>query len=452
MHTLPGSGVREVQEVRFSPDDRSLLASTSNGEGLLTVLPQPQLLANLPLNQRAAFSTLQPLMNRSCMHVWKWSPERAFAGPEDARILAIHLSGSIIEDNGRFVRPGPDQLLRFLEQIPDSWEHAAVTRLQLARLRMQAEKYNQAAAEYRKAIQLSTSEDGLLWFEYGKAAREIDSPEMQEESLKALNRAESLGYTDAWLYLTRGRLLRDLGRFEQALPDLQKAVQVSRMPVNIGMDLANCQAEIGRFNDAATSFVTAFEKAQTFAVAVSPIKRYQRIVLEYARGKPADPVRLTDEYLRESADSDDISVCYHVVLSSVLTPSAFKDRDAVLRLARKAIKLNPEERQIRNSMAYALIRSGRPEELTEAETLLLETLPPDLDDAQTSLTTSPLGYYFLSLLYTRQSRQKDARQAFENAEKLRQDILKQMETPEVRQEYPWPRRTIIELLATETRP
>ncbi|MFM8725307.1 MAG: WD40 repeat domain-containing protein, partial [Planctomycetaceae bacterium] len=108
-HVLPATGVREVQQVRFSADDRSVLTSTSNSEGLLTILPEILLVLNLPQNSRAGYTTLQLLLNRSCMHVWKWSRERTFADPEEARTLAVHLSGTTIKGSTRFVRLGPGQ-------------------------------------------------------------------------------------------------------------------------------------------------------------------------------------------------------------------------------------------------------------------------------------------------------------------------------------------------------
>ena len=454
IHTLAGIGVREVQQVRFGPDGRSVLTSTSNSEGLLKILPETLLYLNLPQNQRAGYSTLQPLLTRSCMNIWNWSPDRTFAGPDDAKTVAVHLSGSSIEENGRFVRLGPVQYRQFLQQIPDSYRHAATTRLQLARLLMLAEEYNLATAEYRKTIQLAPTDDGLLWFEYGKAIYENDAIGQFSEAIRALNKSEALGYTDAQLYLTRGRLLRNNARFEQALPDLQKAVQQSRMPVVIGMDLANCEAELGQFDAAADSFDAAMEAGRTFSVAIPPVKRYQRIVLDYARSKPEDAARRTREYLAESSSADDVFVCYHASLASVLTPAAFTDRDVILQMARKALKLRPDDREVSNCLAYVLIRSGRSEDLQEAEKLLQQTLAPTSGngDAQSTLPASPLRHYFLSLLHRRQNRPQEAQQAFETAEKLRQAMLAQLDTPAVREEFPWSRRAVIELLAVETKP
>lgn len=450
-HSQAGIGMREVHQVRFGPDGRSLLTSTENSDGLLVRLPKTLIGVLLPRDQRARFSTLQPLLYRSCMRVWNWKPDTLTQTPEAGRIAATYLSGSQIGENGRFTRLDPQQLREFLQTIPDSFKHAGTARQQLGRLLVQEKKFAEAAAEFRRAIRLAPAEDGLLWFEYGKALYEIEPRERVEEALAAFHKSEALGFTSNLLFLTRGRLLRDLARFEDALPDLVKSVEKSRLSISPGVDLANCLAELGRFDEAAARFDAAVQLSRTFLNPIRPMARYQRIVLEHARGNPAEAERLMREYLSEASESDDAFACYHAALAGVLTPAAPADRDIIVRLAEKAHEEFGSQTETSSCVAFALIRRGRPEDLERAEKVLQNVLAPGSPAAGPQLPRSPWGYYFQVLLYRLQNRPDEARKALETAERLHQEFEGQLQVPAVRLEFPWPRRVIIGLLAAEAK-
>ncbi|MFM7167110.1 MAG: protein kinase domain-containing protein [Planctomycetaceae bacterium] len=206
---------------------------------------------------------------------------------------------------------------------------------------------------YREAG-LSPEAAGIPWYELAVL---LDKHDRMPEALQAVDQALLAGAPPGRADLLRGSLLMQLGRFEEAVQALQKAVPNLLNSFNARMDLAYCLAAIQRYDDAAKAYDLAFQDSLDFQSPIEPLQLYRRVILA-AHLQDSDTVRsLQQQMLTEAANAEELSLCFHAALAAVVQPAASTDWNAVRQMADKAVQIQPDT-NTKNVAAMAVFRSG----------------------------------------------------------------------------------------------
>lgn len=148
-----------------------------------------------------------------------------------------------------------------------------------------------------------------------------------------------------------------LGRFEDAVPALQKAVPNMLISFEARMDLAYCLAASKRYEEAAQAYDRAFKDSLDFQSPIDPLQQYRRLILA-AHLQDSDTVQsLQQQLIAEAANAEDLSLCFHAALAAVTLPAAITDWATVRNLADKAVRIQPDA-NTQNVAAIAMFRSG----------------------------------------------------------------------------------------------
>jgi tetratricopeptide (TPR) repeat protein len=200
-------------------------------------------------------------------------------------------------------------------------------------------------------------------------------------------------------YARRARVHARLGHWEESFADFTKAIERDPRDVTIWIDRGDACAELGRWDRAAADFEKAVAEGAeepTFGVRTR-LGRLRLATGDRAAYRQACADLLAHLGLEVSPRSAD-----RIAWTCVLTPNAVADREAVVRLAERALKgADYYDRHLyRQTLAAANYRAGRFEEAVE-----------HLDAGITAHGKggNPLDWLFLAMVHQRLGHADEAR-------------------------------------------
>lgn len=437
IHQAPRSDRMEVQRVRFQADGRGLFSASQNLEGLLRTLPSGALNQFLQRDSRSMESTLRRIAMRSNVRVWRWPFQEAPANHLKVVALAQFTAGKKLDQFGLLRALEVRDLPPLLDEVSSEFPNAWIWQQQLAQLRRDSDDLNAAAQHYAKAIQ-DQKKDGPLWTEYAIVLSDLNR---FQEAHAAATEAINLGYTESKVWLVRGRSARQLGKFAEAIDDLKVATERSLVPCFARLDLANCQAQLGQWDEAAASFDQSFQEHLVINEPVEHADRYRRVVLELARQRTSEYQQLAQAMLKQNAGTADAYAAFYSALSCVLRPDTVDDWSPVVKLATFAAEKAPNSADDQAVLGYALFRSGKFE---DAERQLRQSITMQKPATPERAGAWPLPQYFLALTLQAQGQSPAASELLKTANEMFAAI--QTGPPQVPliDRLPWQRRVVIE--------
>lgn len=391
----------ELMQVRFSADGRWLTGRHAGTVQTVSRWNQRILQRQMEPDPKIGLSTLMPMLLESCPQSARWS----LTVQESSAVSALEYwkvnTGRTVLSDGRIVPLRPAELAAAAGEISARFRNPWAFAFHAAR---QAQTEDQKLHWYQRATE-DPDCSGLVWYELSSLLRDRDDTEGQ---LEALSRALELGYTDARVLLQRGRLLKELQRYAEAVIDLQTAVQTAATPMDARLDLAWCLAQQDQLASAAEQYDTAFTELRTFRDEPEAVDRYQRLLLAMTLSDSDRAVGLLRNLLQDAARAEDYVLCYYAVLSAVVAPQHVDDWDAVTLLTERLLELIPEENraQAENIAAYVDVHAGR-------DQAAVERLQRSLAAADNNNEVSALQQLFLSIALHRQGQQAKSLSAFE---------------------------------------
>lgn len=442
IHQAPGSDRMELQRIRFQSNGRGLFSASQNLQGSVQSLPPGTLNRFLQPDPRSMESTLRGLLARSNGKVWRWPLAEAPAEHAKSVALAQFTAGKKL-DEFRLLQPlEARDLSRLIGEIssefPDTW----IWQHKLAQLKKEADDLAAAAQHYAKAIQ-NQKKDGPLWAEYASVLQDLNR---FQEAHAAATEAINLGYTESKVWLVRGRVSRQLGKFAEAIDDLNAATERSLVPCFARLDLAHCQAQLGQWDAAAASFDQSFQEHLAINEPVEPVDRYRRIVLELARQRPPDYQKLAQAMLQQNTRTADADAAFYAAMSCVLRPNTVDDWSPVVKLATFAAEKAPDSPEAQALLGYALFRAGQ---LAEAERQLRQAIAIQEPATPDRAAPTPLPRYFLALTLKAQGQAEAAREVLQAADKLFAEMKVGPSTVPLVDRLPWQRRVVFDTLRQE---
>lgn len=221
----------------------------------------------------------------------------------------------------------PAELLGRLQERLGDREAAAAAFVRAGQAAASAGRLEEAVALFARAAEHPTAAAGDAELGLGEALRLLGRP---DEALEHLRRAVDLREPSPWASGTLGQVLRDLGRYEDAIAALRRTLELDPSLEWAAVDLADVLVEAGRVDDA-------------------------RRALEQA--------------LRRTPDS----VWIHVTLANVVF-SAGGEEEA-LCLLEQARAIDPTDTRPLSMQAEIHGAAGRLEAALEAEDRVLESEP-----------------------------------------------------------------------------
>jgi len=440
-HTTTNLGFESVKHLRFRPDGQTLFAATQNIIRQTQVLP-PKNAFRLHNASPLAAETMLKQLTETVTGVWEWRLPTCDADVETVLKQTQFLSGKKFDTNGRLQPLSPQDQLAFLEMIASTQPNGWTARQQLARLAVERDDLIVADEQYDKAVEQEQS-NGQLWFESASVAYNLDN---FKKAWNAADRAISCGLIDSKTWLVRGRASRQLGRFNEAIFDFKKATETSNVPFLSRLDLANCQAMLGQFDDAAASFDQSFDEHGKFDQLVSPAHRYDRIVLELARNRPDEYKKLTSQFLRQNQRTSDAYTAYLVVLCAVLNQDSVTDWSPIIALGESVAVKDPELSERQAAFGFALFRTGK---IEEAERQIRKAIRLQKPEDSKTPAPSALPHYFLAMTLNLQGKTGEALESLATANKFFKSLEVRPEEISLIDRLPWQRRAIFEILRQE---
>ncbi len=222
-----------------------------------------------------------------------------------------------------------------------------------------------------------------------------------EEAVADYDKAIQLAPDLAWLYSNRGWALLELGRISQALADLNKAVELSPDQID---GRAWAYLKLGRVEDAIADWDKAVE-----ALATPWRHASGAYFLTYKPGsceRAAADLRQSEAVMPEQArDAGTLQsqASVHLLGLYYSCPELY-DGQRALELARRAVLLEPHNKDARGMLGVALYRNGHHD---EAMKTLLEVLPTRTED--------PSKLLFLAMTSHRLGKRAEARRYYDRA-------------------------------------
>lgn len=154
------------------------------------------------------------------------------------------------------------------------------------------DRFDEALADYGKAIELSPEEDWVI-ANRGETFRLM---RRYEEALADFDRAIELDATYAWAIASRGQVNRALERYDQALTDFDRAIELSPDAAWMHANRGETKRLTKRYDDALTDFDRAIEINLTYAWAIASraqthqaLQRYDQALTDYDHAIELDP-------------------------------------------------------------------------------------------------------------------------------------------------------------------
>ena len=269
--------------------------------------------------------------------------------------------------------------------------------------------------------------------EYNDRGVTYDQLGLYEEAFEDLNRALELDPFDALAYTNRGNLYRHMGQYEEALADLDKAVELDPQDSSTRTNRGIVFSEIGRFDEALADLQQAIDLEpddphaySNRGVIYNQLQRYPAAMSEFNRAIELDPRfapayvnRANTHYHLQAYDASLADVEQALELNPQLAEAYFqrgniyqKDgRSAeALRDYDMALRLNPRYTQAFTNRAAVLASQDRHEEA--------------LADLDSALKINPDDHEILKnrgFVLGRLERFEDAQADFERVQQLNAD-------------------------------
>jgi serine/threonine protein kinase/tetratricopeptide (TPR) repeat protein len=298
------------------------------------------------------------------------------------------------------------------------------------------------------------------------AGRDADAVADYTEALE-LKRTEDPGGSATWVYQRRAKAMFNLGRYEEALNDLVRAVDPAR--VNAGKltwipfeqiaacpddefrqgvlalanDLVNqypqsasirrqrgdLRLAMGCYNEAHEDLKVVFEQGdKDFRLG------YSLAMASLAIEDKGTYRQVCEELIKTSGNSEDPVVQFFVAWTCALSSDALDDNEPAIALAERAVANAPASPQYLGALGAILFRSGKFQAATERlkEVLQQTTIP----------NTSPAyHHYFLVMTQHALGNQDAAIEALTTANRLAESEMSEL--------LPWNRKLTLELLRSE---
>ncbi len=258
-------------------------------------------------------------------------------------------------------------------------------------------RFEESLADRTKAIDASPRQ---YWFRLYRGGT-YDEMGLVKEALADYDEGIRLAPDLAWPHIVRGWALLRMGRTSEALADLNKAVELS--PDWIG-SRADAYLTLGRVEEA----IADMDKAiATFATPGGYANRaYFLTYKPGACGRAAADLRQSESMMAEEARDPGTlrdQAWVHVGGLYYACPELYDGKRA-LDLARRAVLLEPRDKDGRGTLGIALYRNGR---YDEAMKTLLTALPARREDPDTLL--------FLAMASHKLGNKAEARRYYDRA-------------------------------------
>ena len=442
IHWTSNGSLAEPQNVSFSPDGLSLFSASLNRPALIQKLTADFIETYFRLDPKGMDSTWLHFESKSLMNVWRWPLTTIDAPPKKAMQMAEFTAARRLEDDDRIHRLQAKDLPDVLEVVEKGFPNGWMARQQIARLAVVSGNLKEAAAHFALAVEQEKS-NGQLWSEYAAVLYDLDRV---QDAWNAADLAISCGFTTSKVWLVRGRSALYLGRFEEAISDLNFSIEKTLVPCFARLDLANSQAMLGRFDEAAASFDLSFEEHRGIGEPVTPSDRYRRIVLALVRKNEEEFKRLTNEFLDENTKTEDLEANFFGVLAAVQIHDSVEDWSTVLTLAQSVAMRSPDSLESQAIFGYALFRAGK---LNEAEQQLKKAIALQKLKSPKNAAATTLPHYFLALTLLAEDKLSAAKESFATANQFFESLkVEPVEIP-LFQRLPWQRRSSFETMKKE---
>jgi WD40 repeat protein/tetratricopeptide (TPR) repeat protein len=288
-------------------------------------------------------------------------------------------------------------------QPDDSLSHVLRTKANL-----QLDRLDQAEADLARAFDLGPAEQVLSWYRIYAAERA--DKEQWQAALWYLDRLIDRRPKDAALCVQRARASSKRNRWKEAAADYARAVALSRKEPQLWLEKAEFDSKHCQWQDAAN----AYDKLLNLDPG-DVWRWFHSAAVHLYIGDKDGYRRHCREMLKRFGQSDDPQIADLTAKTCLLLPDAVEDQKLVQKLADRAVT-NTEK----NNIYYwfmlvkgmAEYRAGNPEQAIDWLGKSLTPLPSSVPEFNS------LAQLFLSMSYHRLGREKEARQALQQARTL----------------------------------
>jgi WD40 repeat protein/tetratricopeptide (TPR) repeat protein len=293
---------------------------------------------------------------------------------------------------------------REIQAQPGAW----LAHVWRTRAHTQLGQFEQAAADFDKAMQLDSRAPALHWYR-SYAVESADKAQWQA-AFWYFDRLIAAQPRESRVYLDRGRAHLKRNRWKEAVQDFDEAAKQDPNDLQFWREKARLDGDHGRWRES----VKAWDKV----VELDPGDHgawYQCAPLHLHLGDVGDYRRLCREMLRRFGQTDNPILAERTAKACLLLPDAVADQQLVQQLAQRTVTGTEKH----GSYGFFLLvkgiadyRAGHWEEAIQA-----------LQESQQHPTTSAREYkmlagLFLAMAHHQRGRADEARQAFRQATDL----------------------------------
>jgi tetratricopeptide (TPR) repeat protein len=188
-----------------------------------------------------------------------------------------------------------------------------------------------------------------------KGASDLFDLGRYEEVLEALDKAIELNPNDALAWTNRGKVLRNLGRYNEALEALDKAIELNPNDALAWNNRGAALHNLGRYDETLEAYDKAIELNPNYALA-----RTNRGAILHSLGRYDEALESFDKAIELDPNYTDAWYNLGLALSDL------GRSDEALDAYDKAIKLDPKYAKAWNNRGAVLIGLGRNDEALEA--------------------------------------------------------------------------------------
>lgn len=435
-HIYTGVGMTpSVRKVRFSPDGSRLLSQTS----LHTWIRE------LPI---AKGSPDQLVKQAEWTAGWRFSENSDVVRIASPRRVVSNPDSQYYAEDGA-IPIASENLDEYLSLLIEADTNAYPARQWRARRAREDGDIDRADSEFEAAVRTEFGkQDGQLWYEYGSLLRE---DKQYEAAWDAVSRAIELGHLGRGeVHGTRSSIAVSLNRFSQAVDDANAAMSRATMPAVYQIPRAVAHASLKNWDAAATDFDTAFRVIGAF-LPVQPGFRYQRAVLELAKGRPDDFRKSAVEIVKEMRGRTEEDAAFFGAWICAPVPNAVDEQtmQTALQMARSSVEEKPDETDRICALGAILLRAGQAKEAADILRQAMELHDRLLAEGRKSRLGEPYGQLYLALALLEMNKPNEGLRLVRSA-KNRIIELKQNESNEpLFDRFPWHRDVVCRLLIDE---
>jgi tetratricopeptide (TPR) repeat protein len=269
----------------------------------------------------------------------------------------------------------------------------------------QQHDYKQAVAAFQRACSLDKDNPEAL----RGLAQNLANDGQMEAALNAYKSLQSADQQDWQSLIEISRVYRRMGKFDQAMESLKKAESMSQDSMEIAYEEAIVLEAQGKFDEAASLLQKLVTRTASPDGNYSSGERNNRALFLDRLGniyKETGRPQLAVEAFRKMVDlgGDEGSRGYQELIDVYRDQKQWSD---ATKTAEEAVKKYPDDKSLKLTLALQMADDGKGDQGVQLAKSVLKGTPEDRDT-----------YIFLSNIYSRLKRWKEAEDSLAEAEKL----------------------------------